>query len=106
MVKKVGLIIQAHMGSTRLPGKVLKTVNDISVLGHVILRLKKVKNSDEIIVATSILPVDDVIVKESRKYGALVFRGDDEDVLARYYNAAKKYGITEIARVCSDNMFS
>ncbi len=105
MVKKVGLIIQAHMGSTRLPGKVLKTVNDISVLGHVILRLKKVKNSDEIIVATSILPVDDVIVKESRKYGALVFRGDDEDVLARYYNAAKKYGITEIARVCSDNMF-
>ncbi len=105
MVRKVGLIIQAHMGSTRLPGKVLKTVNGISVLGHVILRLKKVKNSDAIIVATSTLDMDDVIVKESEKYGALVYRGDNDDVLSRYYKAAEKYEITDIARICSDNMF-
>lgn len=105
MVKKVGLIIQAHMGSTRLPGKVLKTVNGISVLGYVILRLKRVRNSDAIIVATSTLAMDDVIVRECEKYGALVYRGDNDDVLSRYYRAAEKHGITDIARICSDNMF-
>ncbi len=105
MVKKVGLIIQAHMGSTRLPGKVMKKVNGISVLGHVIMRLKRVKHADMIIVATSTLPVDDVIIEESENYGAVVYRGDNEDVLSRYYEAAKKYGITDIARICSDNMF-
>ncbi len=105
MVKKIGLIIQAHMGSTRLPGKVLKTVNGISVLGYVISRLKKVRNADAIIVATSTLDMDDAIVTESEKYGALVYRGDNDDVLSRYYKAAKKYEITDIARICSDNMF-
>lgn len=105
MVKKVGLIIQAHMGSTRLPGKVLKTVNGISVLGYVILRLKRVRNSDAIIVATSTLDIDDAIVKESEKYGAFVYRGDNDDVLSRYYKAAKRYEITDVARICSDNMF-
>lgn len=105
MVKKTGLIIQAHMGSTRLPGKVMKEINGLSVLGHVILRVKKVRNSDVVIVATSTLEMDDVIVKESEKYGALVYRGDNDDVLSRYYGAAKKYGVTDIARICSDNMF-
>lgn len=105
MVKKVGLIIQAHMGSTRLPGKVLKTVNGISVLGYVILRLQRVRNSNAIIVATSTLEIDDVIVKECEKYGVLVYRGDNDDVLSRYYRAAERYKITDIARICSDNMF-
>lgn len=105
MVRKVGLIIQAHMGSERLPGKVIKTINGISVLGYVITRLRDVQNADYIIVATSTLPVDDIIEKESLKYGALVFRGDDTDVLARFYGAAKKYELEVIARICSDNLF-
>lgn len=105
MVKKVGIIIQAHMGSTRLPGKVLKKANDLSVLGHVILRAKKVRNCDVVIVATSVLDIDDVVVEESEKYGALVYRGNNDDVLSRYYEAAEKYKVTNIARICSDNMF-
>ena len=58
MVKSVSIIVQAHMGSTRLKNKMLKELCGISVLGHVLERLKRAKNVEQIIVATSILPED------------------------------------------------
>lgn len=105
MVENVGLIIQAHMSSERLPGKVLKKLDGTSVLGHVIERLKRVQNADCIIVATSTLEVDDVIEVESVGFGAIIYRGDDRDVLSRFYHAAKENAISIIARICSDNVF-
>ncbi|QGQ93526.1 acylneuraminate cytidylyltransferase [Paenibacillus psychroresistens] len=99
---KTVAIIQARMGSTRLPGKVMMQLMDRSVLGHVINRLQQVKFIDEIIVATSTLQMDDVIEDEAIKCGVSVFRGSEQDVLSRYYEAAIRANAEIIVRVTSD----
>ena len=103
MVRKIGIIAQAHIGSSRLPNKMLKDLCGKTVLGHVISRLKLVRYADALIIATSDLPEDDVIVKECQKYRTDVFRGSNEDVLSRFYHAAVAFELTDIARVCADN---
>lgn len=99
---KIGIIVQARMGSTRLSGKVLKKVGDKTILNHVIQRLKQCKNADEIIVATTVLNRDDAIEKEAILSGARVFRGSESDVLERYYMAAKANALDAVIRVTSD----
>jgi len=96
-------IIQARMGSTRLPGKVMKQLCGKTVLAHVISRVQACSLVDEVIVATTTYPSDDVIVVESVKCGAEWFRGSEEDVLERYYLAAKEYKADVVVRVTSDN---
>ena len=103
MVKRLGIIVQAHMGSTRLPNKMLHIIKDKTVLGHVICRLKNVSNADDLIIATSDLYADDAIIAECEKYYVNFYRGDDKDVLSRFFNAAIKYELSDIARVCADN---
>ena len=99
---KVTAIIQARMGSTRLPGKVMKHLTGKTVLQHVIDRVASARLLDEVIVATTISPQDDIIVTEAQKAGAKIFRGSEDDVLARYYHAAKTYKAEIIVRVTSD----
>ncbi|WP_142414612.1 cytidylyltransferase domain-containing protein [Hathewaya massiliensis] len=99
---KVVCIMQARMGSTRLPGKVLKKICGKTVLEHDINRLKKINNIDEIVIATTTLEKDNAIVEESERLNAKYFRGSEEDVLSRYYYAAKKYNADAIVRVTSD----
>jgi spore coat polysaccharide biosynthesis protein SpsF len=97
-----GIIIQARMGSTRLPGKVLMSLKGRTVLEHVIERVKSVSNS-KIIVATTKLREDDQIVDLINKLdGVFVFRGSSDDVLSRYLGAADKYGIETIVRITAD----
>jgi len=103
-VKNIAIIIQARMGSSRLPGKILKKIADKTVLGHILTRLKKVQYADQIIVATSINTEDDLVVDECKKYDVACFRGSNEDVLSRYYFAALKYNATDIVRICADNL--
>lgn len=103
MVKKIVCIIQTRMGSTRLKGKVLRILKDKSVLGHIITRLRKVVELDDIIVATSDNKIDDVIELECKKYGIKCFRGSEENVLKRYYDAAVFSKATDIVRICADN---
>lgn len=95
-------IIQARMGSTRLPGKVMLDLCGETVLGHVIERVKKVENIDEIVVATTTKEDDSIIVEEALKYGVKVFRGSEEDVLSRYYYAAKENEADVVVRITSD----
>lgn len=102
-MRNLGIIVQAHMGSTRLPNKMLKDLSGKTVLGHVICRLKQVKNADTLLVATSNLPIDNAIVAECKKYKVSFFRGSDNDVLSRFYYAAQEYNLSDIARVCADN---
>jgi len=90
------------MGSRRLPGKVLKTLRSKSVLGHVIIRVKACPLVDQIIVATTDSLADDVVVAESARYGVSLFRGSENDVLGRYYLAAKQYSTDVIIRITSD----
>lgn len=99
---RISAIIQARMGSERLPGKVLMPLMNKTVLEHVIDRVCQAKKVDEVIVATSDQSIDDPICDLCQKKGVLFFRGDSFDVLDRYYKTAKKYHIENICRVTAD----
>jgi spore coat polysaccharide biosynthesis protein SpsF len=98
-------IIQARMGSTRLPGKVLMKVGSKSILQHVIDRLKPSKTVSHFIVATTTQPEDDAIEAACAELGVHCYRGSDWDVLDRFYNAAINFGqkADTIVRICCDN---
>lgn len=99
---KTVAIIQARMSSTRLPGKVMKTLCGRTVLSHVIGRVKVCALIDEVVVATSTLAADDVIVSEAESCGASSFRGSEDDVLDRYYRAAAEHNAATVVRITSD----
>jgi spore coat polysaccharide biosynthesis protein SpsF len=100
--KTIGIIIQARMGSSRLPGKVLLRIDDKSVLGHIIMRLKVIQDVD-FVVATTNLTQDDLILEELEQYPWVkTYRGDSENVMIRYLEAAKKYNIELIIRITAD----
>jgi UDP-2,4-diacetamido-2,4,6-trideoxy-beta-L-altropyranose hydrolase len=99
---KTAIIVQARMGSTRLPGKILRQLAGRTVLDHVIDRLRRVRNADAVVVATSNLPADDVIAEAARNLGVDVYRGDESDVLMRYLGAARMVDAEIIMRVTSD----
>jgi spore coat polysaccharide biosynthesis protein SpsF len=99
-------IIQARMGSTRLPGKVLKEVEGMTLLEYQLSRIKKSKLLDKVIIATSILPQDDPIVNLGKEVGVECFRGSENDVLTRYYAAAKSTFADIVVRLTADCPFS
>lgn len=99
---KTVIINQARMTSTRLPGKVLKTVMGKPLLEYQIERLKRVKGADELVVATTVNASDEPIVELCRKLGVPYYRGSEEDVLSRYYGAAVEHRADTIVRVTSD----
>jgi spore coat polysaccharide biosynthesis protein SpsF len=95
-------IIQARMCSTRLPGKVMKDISGKPMLWHVIYRVKYSKLINKIVVATSTNKEDDIIENFCKENRILFYRGDEEDVLKRYYEAAKIYNGNKIVRITSD----
>ena len=103
--QRVGIIIQARTGSSRLPGKVLKPLpcsSSDTVLSQVIRRCKKSITADLVVVATTTKKEDDTIVEIAEKEGVEYFRGEEKDVLSRYYNAAKHFDIDIVVRITSD----
>lgn len=100
---KTVAIIQARMGSSRLPGKVLKEItNGQSVLAYMIARVKTAKKLDQICVATSDETADQEIVKACNALEVPVFCGSETDVLDRFYGAAKKLKATTLVRLTAD----
>jgi spore coat polysaccharide biosynthesis protein SpsF len=99
---KVGIITQSRMTSTRLPGKVLMPVMGKPLLEYQIERLQRVKRADEIVIATTMNDTDQPIVNLAERLGVQIFRGPEEDVLARYYGAAQENGFDVVVRVTSD----
>ncbi|HUJ90052.1 MAG TPA: glycosyltransferase family protein [Syntrophorhabdales bacterium] len=95
-------IVQARMGSTRLFGKILKPLAGKSALWHVVDRLNRAKELKEIIVATTTNQEDDVVVKFCEENGIRWFRGSENDVLDRYYQAAKAFTADPIIRITAD----
>lgn len=99
---KIVAIIQARMGSTRLPGKVLVDLEGETVLARVIARLRRSRLIDELLVATSAMPADDAIVRACADLSVACFRGDESDVLDRYYRAAQSAKADVVVRITSD----
>ena len=99
---KTILITQVRTGSTRLPGKVLMEVNNTPLLKIHLDRLSKSKNVDKIIVATTMNEEDDVIEKIGKEWGYEVYRGSENDVLDRFYQAVKNLKPNWVVRVTSD----
>jgi len=95
-------IIQARMDSTRLPGKVLEEIAGKPMLGHIIDRVKRVELIHSIVVATTAKEIDQPIVKLAQDSGTGSYAGSEEDVLDRYYQAAKEFGADAIVRVTAD----
>jgi spore coat polysaccharide biosynthesis protein SpsF len=97
------IVLQARLGSTRLPGKVLERIGLRSLLEHCIDRLRESRLP--VIVATTTRTEDDLVESTARAAGAEAFRGDERDVLHRYLATAAAFGLTEIVRATADNPF-
>ena len=99
----IGCIIQARMGSSRLPGKVLmKSGNGIPLLYHVINQLRHCSKVKNLVIATTTNQEDDEIEKFADNNSVDVFRGKEKDVLDRYFQCAKKYSFSTIVRITAD----
>lgn len=95
-------IVQARMGSTRLPEKVLKKINNKVVLDYVIERIQQCNKIDDIVLAITTSEKDDILENYAKNKGINLFRGSEEDVLSRYYKAAEKYKADQVVRITSD----
>jgi len=95
-------IVQARMGSIRLPGKVMREILGKPMLWHLVNRLKHARFIDKIVIATTENARDEPILKLAREMGVEGFTGKEDDVLDRYYQAAKKYGAETVVRNTAD----
>lgn len=95
-------IVQARMGSTRFPGKVMREILGKPALWHLVNRLSKARLVDKIVIATSDKERDKPILKLAQELGVGSFAGSEEEVLDRYYQAARKYDAETIVRVTAD----
>lgn len=101
----IGIIIQARLGSTRLPRKILKLFyGGKTLLETVIANLQRIEGA-KVIVATSVNPNNDELESFLKERGITVFRGSEDDVLNRFIGAAEDNNVDGIVRICSDNPF-
>jgi glutamate-1-semialdehyde 2,1-aminomutase len=99
---KTVAIVQARMGSTRFPNKVMQPILGIPMIELLFARLTKSKYIDQIILATSCDPRNQPLVDHVRQLGYDVFQGSENDVLDRYYHAAKEHDSTVVVRITGD----
>jgi len=95
--------LQARMGGTRLPGKVLLRMQGKSILERAVERLRAARSLDSVVVLTTTLDADDVVVEEACRLGVACYRGPDRDVLARFRQAAEIFRPEVIVRATADN---
>jgi spore coat polysaccharide biosynthesis protein SpsF len=95
--------IQARMGSSRLPGKMMLPLDGSHVLQHDVRRVTAADSVDEVVVATSDKKQDDIVARYATREGASVFRGSEDDVLGRMYAAAREHDADIVVRVTGDN---
>lgn len=95
-------MIQARMGSSRMPGKVLTVAAGKAFLEHTVERLRYAKSLEKIVILTSNLEQDTPIAELAKAIGVPVFRGSESDVLDRYYQAAVHFSVDHIIRITAD----
>ncbi len=98
-------IVQARMGSTRLPRKTLAPIVGKPLLAHILERVQAVPLIDRVVIATTRLPDDDAIEALGREMGLTVYRGSVDDVLDRFYQCARQVGAHTIVRITADDPF-
>ena len=103
---KIGAIVQARMGSERLPGKSLMTIGDKPLLVHIIENLKSSKYLSRIVLATTERKEDKVLMELAEKLEVSRFAGSEKDVLARFNDAAVKFELNVVVRICGDNILT
>lgn len=101
----IGVVIQARMGSTRLYGKTMTMIEEQPLLYYSVQRAKRAKYINNVVVATTQSVEDDIIQKWCYENQVDYIRGSEDDVLDRYYQAAKTYGLDIIVRITSDCPF-
>ncbi len=101
----IGAIIQARMGSNRLPGKMQKVIGNQTLIDWVIYRLNKSRLLNKIILASTIKKEDKIFAEIAKKFNIKYFFGNENDVLNRYYEAALENKLEHIVRICADNPF-
>ena len=100
---RVGAVVQARMGSTRLPGKVLMELDGRPALDYLLERLRHAQTPDAVIVATSVQPADDAIARHCAAAGVRCHRGAHDDVAARLLAGAEAAGLDALVRVNGDS---
>ncbi|MFN8456749.1 MAG: glycosyltransferase family protein [Anaerolineae bacterium] len=95
-------IIQARLGSSRLPGKTLMEINGRPMLGHLVDRVRQIQGIEQVIIATTIRSIDQAIADFGKIEGLPVYIGSEEDVLDRFYQAARRFNASVIVRVTPD----
>jgi spore coat polysaccharide biosynthesis protein SpsF len=103
MNKKIDIIVEARVQSSRLPGKVLKKLGNKKALEVMIQRLKLIKGVSDIIIATTRKKIDNKIIQIAKKNKVKYFRGSEKDVLLRVLSAAKKFKTDIIVEITGDN---
>jgi spore coat polysaccharide biosynthesis protein SpsF len=103
MNKNIVLILQARMGSSRLPNKSMMDLAGAPLVGRILERVKRCKLCDNIVLATTEKTEDDVLEKLAFEYKVDFFRGAENDLVDRYYEAAKAYSADVIVRFPADN---
>jgi spore coat polysaccharide biosynthesis protein SpsF (cytidylyltransferase family) len=99
---KAVVVVQARLGSIRLPGKVMRRLGEVTVLAHVLTRCRAIPGADMVCCAIPGSLENDPVAVEAARCGVEVFRGSEEDVLARYEGAARQASAEVVMRVTSD----
>ena len=102
---RIVAIIQARMGSSRFPGKVLKELGGVPLLWHTTQRIRRVTRIDDMVLATSDSEKDEPLVDFADREGLTLFRGSEQDVLERYYLAARQMEAEVVVRITGDCPF-
>lgn len=105
LLMKTICIIQARLGSQRLPGKMLMKIGELSIIEWVILRVKKSLKIDEIFMATTTNEQDNILAEIALSNDIFVFKGSEKNVLSRFVEINKISNADNIVRVCADNPF-
>jgi spore coat polysaccharide biosynthesis protein SpsF len=95
-------VVQARMGSTRLPGKIMLDLAGKPMLARDVERIRRAKNIDDIVISTTTSFEDDRIISLCREYGWNFFRGSGNDLLDRHYQTAREFDALIVVRITSD----
>ena len=102
MINKTAFLITARLKSSRLPKKIILDVIGKPLLIHMIERIKQARHIDKIIICTSTNPQDDTLAEIAAKEGVFCYRGSEDDVLVRLYEASEKYNLEYFVNITAD----